>query len=124
MTNRDFFVRCWEDEYPVFLKTFKAVPANRLDYRPHPNSRSAADLVWLQVVEKRCWVELPEWVCFCPREASQHAKVNSRRTAAVNAKAALHERRLGCADCGRSLRLAQLKIQQDEFQELVVGSQY
>ena len=32
MTNRDFFVRCWEDEYPVFLKTFKAVPANRLDY--------------------------------------------------------------------------------------------
>ena len=60
MTNREFFIRCWEDEYPVFLKTFKAVPADQWDYRPHPNSRSAADLVWLQVVEKRCWIELLE----------------------------------------------------------------
>jgi uncharacterized damage-inducible protein DinB len=60
MTNREFFIRCWEDEYPVFLKTFKAVPADRWEYRPHPNSRSAADLVWLQVVEKRCWIELLE----------------------------------------------------------------
>jgi len=60
MTNREFFIRCWEDEYPVFLKTFRAVPADRWDYRPHPKSRSAADLVWLQVVEKRCWFELLE----------------------------------------------------------------
>jgi uncharacterized damage-inducible protein DinB len=60
MTNREFFIRCWEDEYPVFLKTLRAVPADRWDYRPHPNSRSAADLVWLQVVEKRCWFELLE----------------------------------------------------------------
>ncbi|HYA24980.1 MAG TPA: DinB family protein [Terriglobales bacterium] len=60
MTNREFFIRCWQDEYPVFLKTMRAVPADRWDYRPHPNSRSAADLVWLQVVEKRCWFELLE----------------------------------------------------------------
>lgn len=60
MTNREFFIRCWEDEYPVFLKTFHAVPADKLAYRPDPNSRSAADLVWLQVMEKRCWVELLE----------------------------------------------------------------
>jgi len=58
MTNREFLIRCWEDEYPVFVKTLNAVPADKLDYRPDPNSRSAADLVWLQVVEKRCWVEL------------------------------------------------------------------
>jgi uncharacterized damage-inducible protein DinB len=60
MTNREFFIRCWEDEYPVFLKTLRAVPADRMDYRPHLNSRSAADLVWLQVTEKRCWFELLE----------------------------------------------------------------
>jgi len=58
MTNREFFIRCWEDEYPAFVKTFKAVPPDTLNYRPHPNSRSAADLVWVQVVEKRCWMEL------------------------------------------------------------------
>jgi len=60
MTNREFFIRCWEDEYPVFLKTLRAVPADRWGYRPHPNSRTAADLVWLQVTEKRCWFEFLE----------------------------------------------------------------
>lgn len=60
MTNREFFIRCWEDEYPVFLKVLKAVPADKMDYRPHTSSRSAADLVWLQVLEKRCWFELLE----------------------------------------------------------------
>jgi len=60
MTNRQFFIRCWQDEHPVFLKTFRAVPADKLGYRPHPNSRSAGDLVWLQVMEKRCWFELLE----------------------------------------------------------------
>ncbi|HVO80527.1 MAG TPA: DinB family protein [Terriglobales bacterium] len=58
MTNREFFIHCWEDEYPVFLKVIEAAPADRLDYRPCPTSRSAADLIWLQVVEKRCWFEL------------------------------------------------------------------
>jgi len=28
MNNREFLIRCWEDEYPVFLKTLKAVPAD------------------------------------------------------------------------------------------------
>ncbi len=58
MTNREFFIRCWEDEYPIFVNTLKAVPADKLDYRPHPNSRSAAELVWLQVVEKCSWFDL------------------------------------------------------------------
>jgi uncharacterized damage-inducible protein DinB len=58
MTNREFFIRCWEDEYPCFVKVMKAVPADKLDFRPHPRSRSAAELVWLQVLEKRCWIEL------------------------------------------------------------------
>lgn len=60
MTNREFFIRCWAQEYPTFVRVFKAVPANKLDYRPHPRSRSAAELVWLQVLEKRCWFELLE----------------------------------------------------------------
>ena len=58
MTNREFFIECWEQEYPTFVKVFRAVPADKLNYRPHPRSRSAAELVWLQVLEKRCWFEL------------------------------------------------------------------
>jgi uncharacterized damage-inducible protein DinB len=60
MTNRQFFLKCWQAEHPTFLKVLKAVPADRLDYRPDPRSRSAAELVWLQVLEKRCWFELLE----------------------------------------------------------------
>lgn len=58
MTNREFFLRCWQQEHPTFLKVLKAVPADKLDYRPDRRSRSAAELVWLQVLEKRCWFEL------------------------------------------------------------------
>jgi uncharacterized damage-inducible protein DinB len=31
-----------------------------LDYRPDPVTRSAAELIWLQVQEKQCWLELLE----------------------------------------------------------------
>ena len=58
MTNREFFVRCWKQEFPTFLKVFRAVPADQLDYRPGPRSRSARELIWLQVQEKGCWFDL------------------------------------------------------------------
>lgn len=60
MTARECFLQCWEQEYPTFVKVLKAVPADKLDYRPDPRSRSAAELVWLQVLEKRCWFDLLE----------------------------------------------------------------
>jgi uncharacterized damage-inducible protein DinB len=60
VTNKEFFLRCWQQEHPTFIKALKAVPADKLDYRPDPRSRSAAELVWLQVLEKRCWFELLE----------------------------------------------------------------
>ena len=44
MTNREFFIRRWEQEYPAFLKILKAVPGDRLDYRPEPRARSAGEL--------------------------------------------------------------------------------
>lgn len=31
-----------------------------MDYRPDPVTRSAAELIWLQVQEKQCWFELLE----------------------------------------------------------------
>lgn len=58
MTNRKFFIQRWEQEFPIFLRVFKALPAEKLDYRPHPRSRSAAELVWLLVYEERTGVEL------------------------------------------------------------------
>ena len=47
MTNQEFFVQRLKAEAPAFVKVVKAVPAERADYRPHPKSRSAAELAWM-----------------------------------------------------------------------------
>jgi uncharacterized damage-inducible protein DinB len=60
MTNREFFLRRWRQEYPTFVKVLRAVPADKLAYRPDAVTRSAAELIWLQVQEKQCWSELLE----------------------------------------------------------------
>lgn len=53
MTNREFFIKRWEEEYPTFLRVFRALPKDKPDYRPHPRSRSAVELVWLLVLEEQ-----------------------------------------------------------------------
>src|ERR1051326_7259377 len=55
LSNREFFVRRWGQEYPAFIDVIKALPPDRLEYRPHPASRSAGELVALLVsVQKSC----------------------------------------------------------------------
>src|SRR2546427_10382706 len=60
LSNREFFIRRWTLEYPSFVDVCKALPSAKLEYRPHPASRSAGELVALLVsIEKSC-VELCE----------------------------------------------------------------
>jgi uncharacterized damage-inducible protein DinB len=55
LSNREFFIRRWQHEFPTFLDVCKALPPGRLEYRPHPQSRSAGELVALLVsVEQSC----------------------------------------------------------------------
>jgi uncharacterized damage-inducible protein DinB len=56
--NREFFIQRWEQEYPAFVRVFKALPAAHLDYRPNPRSRSAGELVALLVTAQHSCVEL------------------------------------------------------------------
>ena len=58
LSNREFFIQRWEQEYPAFMRVFKALPANRLDYRPHPRSRSAEGLVALLVSAQQSCIQL------------------------------------------------------------------
>jgi uncharacterized damage-inducible protein DinB len=58
LSNRDFFIQRWRTEYPAFIDVLNALPADRLDYRPHPASRSAGELVALLVSAERSCVEL------------------------------------------------------------------
>ncbi|HTI37756.1 MAG TPA: DinB family protein [Vicinamibacterales bacterium] len=45
MTNRQFFTQLCTQEHPRFVGVLEALPKDNLDYRPHPKSRSAQELV-------------------------------------------------------------------------------
>lgn len=68
---REYFVQCFEAEKPKFIRVIKAVPPGKADYRPHPRSTSAGDLVWLLASELRDACELCDRgeVSFAPRPA-------------------------------------------------------
>lgn len=44
MTNKDFFKTCLENELAATESIIEALPNDKLDYRPHPNSRSAYEI--------------------------------------------------------------------------------
>ena len=55
LTNREFFVRRLEQEHQTFIDVLMALPADQLDYRPHPASRCAGELVALLVsIQQGC----------------------------------------------------------------------
>jgi uncharacterized damage-inducible protein DinB len=58
MSNQEFFAGRLKAEAPVFVKVIKALPAERADYRPHPASRSAAELAWTLAASARSAVTL------------------------------------------------------------------
>jgi uncharacterized damage-inducible protein DinB len=53
MTNADFFAQRWESEQGAFRKVLAALPAEKLDYKPHERNTSAGDLAWQLAVEQR-----------------------------------------------------------------------
>lgn len=70
MTLREFFLARLQAETPVFLRVLKALPEDRLDYKPHDRSPSAEQLVWTVTAElkacidvikdkKATWVDIP-----------------------------------------------------------------
>jgi uncharacterized damage-inducible protein DinB len=60
LSNREFFIRRFSQEYPAFIDVLRALPSDRLDYRPHPASRSAGELVALLVAAQQSCIELCE----------------------------------------------------------------
>ncbi len=55
---REYYKECFEAEKPKFVRVMKAVPPDKAEYRPHPRSTSAGDLVWLLAAELRDACEL------------------------------------------------------------------
>ncbi len=59
-TVREFFVKSWKQEEPKFGKVLRALPPDRLSYRPHERSASAGELAWQLAEEQRVLNEMLE----------------------------------------------------------------
>ena len=46
MTEKEMFLKMWEQEFQTTLKILKAYPADRLDLKPAEKSKSARELAW------------------------------------------------------------------------------
>lgn len=68
-TMREYYKECFKGEKSRFVRVMKAVPSDQPDYRPHPRSTSAGDLVWLLASELGDACELIDRgeVSFVPR---------------------------------------------------------
>ena len=60
MTNLEFCIARRKAERPVFLRVLRAIPQQRLDYRPDPKARTAAELAWLLATEEAALTGLLE----------------------------------------------------------------
>ncbi|HVN75559.1 MAG TPA: DinB family protein [Thermoanaerobaculaceae bacterium] len=60
MTNREFYLERLKSDGPGFVKAVRAIPATAAGYRPHPKSRSAAELAGLFVASTNCALDLVE----------------------------------------------------------------
>ena len=58
MSTLDFCLERRKAELPAFLKVLKAMPTGRLDYKPEPRSRSAAELGWMLAEEEAALLAL------------------------------------------------------------------
>jgi len=50
-TNHEFWAQSFQHEAPAFIKVLKALPEDKLDYRPHEKNTSAGDLAWQLALE-------------------------------------------------------------------------
>jgi uncharacterized damage-inducible protein DinB len=60
MNNRDFFVHLCSTEFARTVGVLQAAPADQLEYRPHPRSRSAQELIGHLIGHEQDLLELAE----------------------------------------------------------------
>jgi uncharacterized damage-inducible protein DinB len=53
MTEKEKFLKAWENEFQTTLKVLKSYPENRLDLKPSDKSRTAKELAWTFVIEEK-----------------------------------------------------------------------
>lgn len=75
MTSLDFCRKQRKQELTKFVNVLKALPQGRLDYRPDPKARTAAELAWVLAAEEKALVSLLETGVVEWKEAPPPARV-------------------------------------------------
>ena len=94
MTNLEFCKSRRKAELPAFVRVLKALPQGRLDYRPDPKARTAAELASVLVAEEAALVTLLDtgtihWKEDPPaRNVDEIVATYERNAAAVDARLA------------------------------------
>lgn len=58
MTMREFFLQTHKAEFPAFQRVLRALPQDRLDYKPHERSPSAQQLMWTLTFELQACLDV------------------------------------------------------------------
>jgi uncharacterized damage-inducible protein DinB len=58
MSTREFFMKQFKSERPKFVSVLRALPQDKLSYKPHERNSSAGDIAWFMVLELRALAEI------------------------------------------------------------------
>ena len=92
MNNLEFCIARRKSELPAFVRVLKAVPQGRLDYRPDPKARTAAELAWMLAVEEAALVTLLDAGAIEWKETRPPARIEEIVSAFERSAASVNER--------------------------------
>jgi uncharacterized damage-inducible protein DinB len=92
MTNLEFCRARRKAELPAFVNVLKAVPQDRLDYRPDPKGRTAQELAWVLAQEEAALVSLLDTGTVEWKEEKPPARMEAIVAAYEKNAAAVNER--------------------------------
>ena len=53
MTEKDMFLKTWENEHAITRRTLAAIPAGKEEFRPAEKTRTLRELVWIFLAEEK-----------------------------------------------------------------------
>src|SRR4051812_39351346 len=94
MNVREFCIARRQAEIPSVSKVIRALPADKLDYRPDPRARTARELAWTLAMEEGALIELLDKGAIqwkdapAPKTLAEIASAYERNAAAVDERLA------------------------------------
>jgi uncharacterized damage-inducible protein DinB len=92
VTTLEFCRKRREAETPTFVKVLKAIPQAKLDYRPEPKSRTAAEIAWMLTQEEAALISLLDTGTVEWKEEKRPARVEEIVAAFERNAAGVNER--------------------------------